>query len=215
MVGRPLWTTTGEDPVLLAINKLTKDQENKKELFALAVFLSRVGLSLNQAHPSTSKLVANHMATLLAADNSQEGLLVTYVSDPVLSKGARLKWQEDGYAVKQMLPAMRRALVQGQVMKGQLGEIVGATITLMAIDFVCTEEKLKVAEGNLQRSKEVHWVTVRAFLLYLIGTQNDQRLSAQIEELMGGCSDAFVCVNHFIQWYQDLLPKDLELLCMR
>ena len=225
-LGRPLWTSTDEPPIKLAYSKLTFRQDESPELVALAVFLSRTGLFLSQAHPSTGELVANHMATLLAVDDSREKLLVTYISDPVLSEGARIVWSQEHYAVKTMLPAVRRSLMYGQVLEGSLGESVAVTVMLMAMDHA---QKLISENGrNSTPWNAAHWVSVLDFFCCLtvctkdlkLGSKADDKLKVMKESIDGGfsCSlddSMLICVTHFIQWYREIKYEDLKELCKR
>lgn len=196
-LGRPLWGSV-EQPLKLAANKLTLGKAHFP-LSVLALFLARVGLFLSQVHVGTSELVANHMATLLAADAGRTGLLVTYVSDPVLSEGAILYWTDDTYVADYMLPEVRRALMYGQVLEGALGETVTITVILMAMD---------LARKSQNGSKS--WASLRDFLEKLCGKGHEKT-----EKWFEGIPDAWVCTNHFIQWYREFTASDLEILAKR
>ena len=190
-LGRPLWSSVAMDPCILAEYKLTMIDEYEKES-VLAVFLARVGLDLSHVNVFTSELVANHMATLLGADAGRTGSLVSYVSEPVLSEGARRFWRNEKYVSGTMLPEVRQALVYGQVLEGQLGETCAITTLLMAMDTA--------------RGKDKGWATMRDFF---------DALCAETLPLDAEITSADIGVNHFIQWHKDIKKEDLETLTKR
>ena len=190
-LGRPLWSSVHSDPFGLAGKKLIKKGDEDPNV--LAVFLARVGLYLNQVHVGTGELVANHMATLLVSDARRTGLLVSYVSDPVLSEGMRRYWMNEEYVVDTLLPEVRQALIYGQVHEGTLGETVAITTLLMVMD---------KARGNRD------WVTMEEFFATLCGSDPSVPLDPKI-------ASADICVNHFLRWYKDMNKADLETLAKR
>ena len=197
-LGRPLWKSVSE-PVELAASKLVLGRP-ETEQSALAVFLARVGLYLSPCHPLTSELVANHMASLLAVNAQRTALLVSYVSEPCLAMGAQKYWKNTEYFIEHVIPAVRRALFQGAVLEGVLGEMVGACVFLHAAD-------------SVKQSQE-DWVKLEDFLTTLVGDTKIV-LDGLWQDKTKALSDCLVGVNHFVQWSRDLTVSDLKDLVMR
>ncbi len=140
---------------------------------------------------TASDLAANYMGTLLLSDCAHEHLLVTYLSDPVLTIASAKLWYNDDLLEKHGLPLLRRKLLHGAVREGVSGELVGRMLLLIGMD--------KTTKGGVYDGK---WCKVSAFMESCFG----------ITDCMVG-EEAYMGFSHFIPYaqepktYQDL--KDL------
>ena len=203
-LGRPLWNSvfsfrTIDELLVFAADKLRIETHKEDDRQILALVLVRLGLFLSPVAPDTGLLVAEHMATALAINNDRSGILATYVSEPVLSLGASKSWRNKVDLSSKLLPALRKALMRGQVLEGSLGEIVATIVLLISMDNLTGTEPHKFFE----------WHPVEHFLKKL-GT------GWQWNQLKTGVpSNAQISVTHFIPWQRVFEESDLLKLAER
>ena len=204
-LGRPLWKTAfsfEKDLYSFALDKLKIKRNASDHNQFLAAMLVRLGLFLSPVASGTGDLVAKHMATALAIDEDRSGVLATYVSEPVLSLGASILWKQNHVLCEKLLPALRSALMRGQVLEGPLGEIVGSILLLIAMDKISTE-------SDPAGPVKFKWCTVEKFLQKLGDEWEWDQLKTKIPR------DANISVTHFIPWRRDFKVADLQKLAER
>ena len=204
-LGRPLWKTAfsfEKDLYSFALDKLKIKRNCSDHNQFLAAMLVRLGLFLSPVASGTGDLVAKHMATALAIDEDRSGVLATYVSEPVLSLGASIMWKQNHVLCGNLLPALRSALMRGQVLEGPLGEIVGSILLLIAMDKISTE-------SDPAGPVKFKWCTVEKFLQKLGDEWEWDQLKTKIPR------KANISVTHFIPWQRDFKVADLQKLAER
>ena len=153
--GRPLMASIKgalQDQLDFLWRKLNGCSGVLTEKGALGHVLCRLAVFVHPHHEYASHMVAENMATLLAADINRDCLLVSYVSEPKLAIAAAVSWCGPAF-VEKLLPALHHALVTGSISNGPRGELVAQIILLCAFDKACENRGIK--PGGCVMLKEV------------------------------------------------------------
>lgn len=191
--GRPLWKALYQEPsksgskMISYAAQLLPQSRNcliNDELALLAIMICRTGVYLSPQSSTASDLL-KYMATLVLSDNSHEYLLVTYLSDPVLTIASAKLWydkEQKGLLASRGLPLLRRKLVQGAVVESKVGELVARLLLLIGMDNTSCLSNDKIINGY-----DGKWYKVSEFMERCFG----------IKGCLAG-EAAYIGFSHFI-----------------
>jgi hypothetical protein len=135
-LGHPLWCSVPFDKMISVAFKKIINGTSKTLDYVLVLWMVRAGLMANSIDLNTRSLVASHMATIFDFSPDLVHMIVFYPSEPVMAIACRCLMYELAMAgnfhfLFQKLNEMLEAV---KIDSGNLAEVVGSMIILIAID---------------------------------------------------------------------------------